>query len=302
MSLEVREDSTYTFSHEKIVSNVPTLIESATARILDRNGSVLQASTTMDLSGSAVNIASLTVDFSDDPSTSLTYARARNYRIEMTIDNVIYNYFFDIVRYPFVNLVTDQDLIDENSMLADGIAEEEGDATDGSSTSIIDTNRLESDDFWNGGKVTIFPIEDTGSIEERLITNFIKDTGTIVFDPAITTPVTTEHYLLRKSYQSLITRAGNIVKDDIASAKEKAYLMIDSSQVNRLIIYKALEKYLIPIRKEKDDQYDIMIQEYREQYNKLFLSIPLIFDQDDSGSISDDEAKGSNFSVINLSR
>lgn len=302
MNLEIREDSSYTFTFSKTVDNALKAMTSAQLLIYSNGGTVLQSATAMTVSS---NVASKTIDFSTDPTGS-TYDRARNYKAEyrVTWADATVEYvaqLFDIVMYPFVNLVTDQNLIDENRMVEMGIQEEGGKASSGTTNTLIDLARVEPDDWWNGGKIFILPLLDDGKIYEVTVTDFVKSTGTLTFTPAIPAAVTTESYTLRRSYQTQINQAGNIVRDDIASQGKRAYLMIDTTQLNRLIIYKAMERYFQQIRKSDTDQYHLQFDYYKKEYDKLFISIPLLYDADEDGSISDTEEESGSFSIVEVS-
>lgn len=301
-NLEIREDSSYTFTFSRTVDNALKGMTSATLVIYNPSGTEYQSSTAMTVTS---NVATKAIDFATDP-TDKEYSRDRNYKVEFRItwaDATVEHFaqFFDLVMYPFANLVKDQDLMDENRMVENGIQEEGGTASSGSTTTIVDLNRIESDDFWNGGKLFILPTDDTGKISEHTVTDFVKSTGTLTFTPALSGGVTTQSYTLRRSYQAQINQAGNIVRDDIAAQGKQAYLMVDSTQVNRLIILKCLERYFQQIRKEEGDQYDLQFKYYKSEYEKLFNSIPLLYDADDDGSISTTEAEAGQFSVTSMS-
>lgn len=301
MNLEVVEESSYTFSFERIESNATKELTSATLRILSAGGAVYQAAVAMTVSA---NIATKAINFATNP-TGLAYAIGRDWQAEFsltyadaTTEKIVR--FFDIVRYLFVNLVTDLLVIDENKFLEDGIQAQAGRASSGSTSTLVDVNRVEANDFWNGGKLIILPILDTGKVSEHKITAFVKSTGTITFTP-VSEAVTTESYTIRKSYQTSITTAGDIVREDMLSQSKRAYLMVDSTQLNRLILYKFMERYFQQVRKAKDDEYDLQFQYYGAKYKELFQAIPLTYDLNEDGKIGADEI-ASTFAVLNLSR
>jgi hypothetical protein len=136
---------------------------------------------------------------------------------------------------------------------------------------------------------------------EFLVTDFVKATGTLTFTPA-TTAITTENYFIRKSYKGLADRASRRVREDIGAQGHPAYLLIDSTQANRLIVLKALEMYFQQLRSATDDKFDLQFKHYQSEYKEQLAGIPLQMDIDDDGAISDEEAKGNNFASIRLSR
>jgi hypothetical protein len=298
VNIEIAEDATYIFSFTKTdFGAVPGDITTATLRILGPDGAEYKASTAMTIADPS---ATLSVNFASDP-TGKTYSRARNYTVEYTIDGSVYKEFFDIVRTPFANRVVDQDLIDENHYLLDGQAEQTGIATSGNTVTLVDTARNEPDDYWNGGKIFIYPLVDTGNVVERLITDWVKSTGTFTFTPAVTS-ITTEGYSVRRSYKTLTDNAANRVREDIGAQGHPAYLLIDFTSMKRLTVLKALEMYFQQMRSAKDDKYDLQFEHYKEEYLRQFNAIPLQMDIDDDGTISEEEAKGSSFMSVSMRR
>jgi hypothetical protein len=298
VNIEITEDSSYTFLYTKVTSGTLTpTISTAYLRILGSDGTEYKASSAMTTS---TNTASLSVNFATDP-TDKTYSRGRNYQVEYTIDSEKHVRFFDLVRYPFVNEVIDQDLIDENIMLMDGLAEQEGQAQSGTTATLVDLARTEADDYWNGGKLTKLPLLDTGVVTEHQITDFVKSTNTLTFTP-VTTAITTERYFIRRSYKGLTDRAADKVRAKVAAQGEPAYLLIDGTSVKQLIVYMSLAMWFQQKREAEGDKYDMQFKYYEDQFQKQFDTIPLVFDVNDDGKIDDDEAKGQNFMSVSLSR
>lgn len=298
MNIEIAEDTSYTFTYTKTDSGaVPGTITTATLRILGPTGSVYQASTAMTI---ASPNATKAINFATDP-TDLTYSRDRNYQVEYTIDGSVYREFFDLVRVPFSNRVVDQDLINENRLMLDGVAEQSGVASSGTTLTLVDLGQSESDDHWNGGQITILPLTDTGVVIERLVTDYVKSTGTITFTPAATA-VTTERYFIRRSYKAMTDAAADRVREDILSQGNPAYLLIDSTQVKRLIVLKTLESYFQQMRSAEGDKYDLQFKYYETEYKRQLAAIPLIIDIDDSGGIDSEEEKGQAFMSVAVSR
>lgn len=301
MNLEIKEDSTYTFTFERTVDNLTKGLTSATIAILSKGGATYQTATAMTV---ASNVATKSINFATDP-TAGEYSLGRFWQAvivatyaDSTTETIVR--FFDIVRYPFVNQVKDQDLIDENRYVAEGIQDFGGTASSGSDSTLVDLNRAESDDYWNGGKLFILPLVDTDKVTEHTVTDFVKSTGTLTFTPT-RTAVTLEQYTLRRSYQAQINLAGKIVQEDLLAQTKLAYLCVDSTQLNRLIVYKCLERYFQPLREQENDKWDLQFKYYQGEYKKLFDSIPLTYDASDDGAIDDDE-QTVNLAVINLSR
>lgn len=287
MNLEIREDSQYTFVHTEVRNDLPWLITSALISIIHSDGTTLVDEETMSV---VSNVASYNVDFSIDESGG-EYALGANYRVVFNIDGKIINRFFDIVRYPFENPVIDQDLIEENPMLRKGQTEEHGQADSGTVSTLIDTERNEPSEYWYGGEMTIIPLNETQQSTVHKVTDYNDSTQEFTFDPPRATAITTENYVIRRSYQQSIDVAGEIVREDLWKNNKRAYLLLDSSQLKRLIIYKFFERYWGVRREAQGDHADLEYARYSDMYKGLISSVPLVLDADDDGVIDEDEKR-----------
>lgn len=287
MNLEIREDSQYTFTHVEVRNDLPWNITTATLSIYGYDGVKIVDSVAMSVTS---NTASYNVNFSVDIS-STEWSRSQNYRAEFNIDGVYYQRFFDIVRSPFICRVVDRDLIEEDSSLQDGRMEQAGQADSGTTTTIIDTERREPEQYWYGGKIRIIPLVDSDQVTEHQITNFDNDTNELTFEPARSLAITTENYIIRRSYQSSIDASAEIVKEDLWRNGKRAHLLLDSSQINRLVIYKFFERYWQVKREATDDSADLKFKHYEQKYKDTIGGLVAIMDADDDGIIDEDEAR-----------
>ncbi len=291
MSIEIREDSQYTFTYEKIRSDLPQLITTATIAVFDPEGNEMVAETDMSI---AINVATYNQDFSIDP-TDLEFELGQNYKVVYNIDGEVIVYLFDIVRYPFVNPVSDQDLINENPVVRLGVNEAKGKANSGSTTTIVDTERTEVNQHWYGGQLEVLPLDDADQITKHQVDDYDKPTNTLTFTPARSVAVTTENYVLRRSYKAQIDLAGEKVTEDLNKNAKRIYLLLDSTQCKRLVIYKFFETYFQSKREATDDKNDLQFKYYAEKYGAELNTIKLDYDADDDGIIDSDEVAQSNF-------
>jgi hypothetical protein len=275
MNLEVRYgDTAHVFSYSKVEKNQAVNITTATITITDRQGSELQAETNMTISG---NTASYTWDSSDQEIDC-------NYIAIMKIDGVYINRFFDIYYYPFQNLVVDSDLFKEDSRLKNEIAEFSGKADSGNTSTLVDANLADtSDDDYNGGLIELFY---DGKSEIRKITDYSASTNTVTFSPVVNTAVSEGlGYCIRKSYQELIDLAGEQMQERFQQMEKRPYLLIDHSQMNRVIIYKAIELYYKDKRKEIDDEYDLKMRYYQDALNTYMETTIWKYDSNSTGTL-----------------
>ncbi|MBW1784889.1 MAG: hypothetical protein JRL30_29610, partial [Deltaproteobacteria bacterium] len=109
--IEVQKDSTYTFQYFKEVNNALSTISAATITIYDPSNNEILAATAMSVSG----------DIATHAWDSTGKDMGRNYYVKFIPDGgTPIVRFFDIYAYPFINDITDDDLIAENEVLKKG--------------------------------------------------------------------------------------------------------------------------------------------------------------------------------------
>ena len=287
MNLEIKQDSTHTFTFPDDVfessywqSNQKTVITSATIEITDALDDEIQAVTNMTISGDTYS-ATYNWDSTDEDIKE-------NYIVKFVINGVCYNRFFDIYLYPFQNTVTDDDLFAKDSSLKEYVHKKSGKADSGTITTLVDSNRIEDDNFFNGGVIEIYFNE---KIEKRNVADFVSSTNTITFTPAVYTSVSEGiGYSLRESFQNEINEAGKEVQLRFRQMNRRAYLLIDHTQVKELIVFKTLANYWHHKVKSIDDEYHIKYNYYFQKYESLFTNTVWKYDTNADGTITDDEA------------
>jgi len=282
MSLEVKEDSTYTFRFEKYLGRSPASISAATLRIFSSGGLELKTSTPMTISA---NAASLAVNFAVDPSPQ-SYSLGRNYRAEMTVDGVVHNRLFDIVKYPFVNEVTDNDLNTEWDGIETLAATKRGETDSGDTDEAVDAERGEATGYWDGGIINFFPLGDVGQCSEHTVTTWTSSTKTFKFDPPRGSAIVAgQAYTVRRNFSREISAAGEIVSADLWKKEKRAALVLDGSQLSRLIIYKTLERLFGGLIRGTDEEWVPLFERYQNLYSQELASIPLEYDSDEIGAL-----------------
>ena len=277
--IEIEKDSTYTFTHFVESSNLPIVPSTATIIVMESNGTELLASTAMTIDGTT-GVCTYAWD-STGNDVGMNYI----VKYDLSDQNPVVR-LFDIMLYPFVNNVTDDDLFSEYRGLKSNTYEDTGTAQSGSTTTLVDNNRAEADDHWNGGSIEIYQGQ---KVYTREITDFVQSTGTITFTPAMTVALTTEDYTLRQSYQEDIDRAGTVVQLQFKSLEKRAYLVIDSYTLKRLITYEVLKQYFFELMKAEGDEFDIKYNHYAKKYQTEMESLKMVYDADESGTVDDDE-------------
>lgn len=277
--IEIRAESTYTFTHFLEDKNQAVVPSNAYITILDSGADEILAQTAMTIDGTT-GVCTYAWD-------STGQDVGMNYQVKYELDSyAIVIRLFDIFLYPFVNNITDDDLITEYKGIRSGIYEYSGKIESGTINTLIDPNRNELDDYWNGGLLLIFKDQ---TILERKITDWVLSTNTYTFSPNIDIAINNGDYTVRKSFQTDILNAGYEVQLDFKKLEKRASLIIDSYTCKRLIIYKFFEKYFFELSKTTEDEYYLKYSYYSKKYMTERVSLRLVYDKNEDGIIDDDE-------------
>lgn len=276
--IEVRKDSTYTFTHFIESQNNLIVPSTATIVITDSAGTSLLSSTAMTISAAGVCTYAWDSSGVDVGMNYLVTYQLDSYEPVIRL--------FDIMCYPFVNNVTDSDLFAEYRGLKSNSYENSGIAQSGSTTTLVDVNRAEKDNHWKGGQIEIYQGQSVLVLD---IVSSVQSTNTITFTPTLSTAVTTENYTIRQSYQEDINTAGKKVQLYFKSLEKRAYLVIDSYTLKQLIIYEVMKQYFFENIKANDDEQSIKYNHYATMYKSTLESLKLVYDNDSDGVIDDGE-------------
>ncbi len=277
--IEIQKDSTYTFTHFIESKNQPIIPSTANIIITNSGGISILTSTAMTIDGTT-GVCTYAWD-------STGQDVAMNYIVTYELDS--YNpvvRLFDIMLYPFINNVTDYDLFNEYKGLKTNDYEDSSNAQSGTTTTIVDINRAEKDDTWNGGQVEIYQNQQ---VYTRTVADYVLSTNTVTFSPAVPDAVTTESYTIRQSYQNSINSAGSKVQLYFKTLEKRAYLVMDSYTLKQLIIYEVLKQYFFHLIKDDSDEYSIKYKHYVSMYQTQLESLKLVYDENADGVIQDDE-------------
>jgi hypothetical protein len=293
VNIEIKDDSTYTFTFTKIVNGLPSDITSATIALFSPSGSGYLAAVAMDI---ASNVATKEIDFSDDAGGA--WSLDQNYKAVMIIDGVTYVRLFDVVRYPFVNEVTQVDLENENAgaLIGKGLRVS-GKASAGTVGTLTDS-RLIGIGSLKGGQLEIFSNFSTIASHNAQITAHDTTTGVLTFTPVRVAAVSTENYSASSSFDNQIEQAGEIVCEQLWMQERRPYLIIDNSQVKRMIIYKFFSRLFAQNRRSmrEEDVDHVNYLYYDDLYMKMW-KLPLRYDRTNDGNIAKDEERDINRSV-----
>lgn len=288
MGIEIREDSKFTFRFEKFAGLAPVEISAASITILSPGGLILSGSQPMEIDG---NLATKEIDFGLDPAPN-QFQRLRNYRAEMTIDGAVHNRFFDIVLCPFQNEVTDADLANEWPGVSGLADSRRGEADSGGVNYFIDRERGEIADYWTGGTVTVFPKEAGAPPSDHVTTGFSAG-GRVSFRPVRAAIEAGQPYTIRRNFSAEIRIAGEIVAADLWKKEKRIGLILDGTQVSRLIIYKVFERLFSSLQRGDKEEWKPLFDRYENLYAQELGGLPLVYDSDDIGAAEDSASIGS---------
>ena len=290
MNIEVKKDDTaHIFTYTQISDGLADDITTATIVLLSPTKQIQVASTAMTIND---NVATYSNDFSATP-TAGTYGIDRNYQVIMTIDGVEQFRLYDIVKYPFINNVTQNDLDAENKagLVGKGLRTK-GEADSGTTTTLVDTQLVGINSLL-GGQLEIYTTSASQTTHMATITIHNTATGSLTFTPAIDDAVTTNRYNATSSFDNDIVLAGDKVQEALWKKDLRSTLILDNTQVNRMIVYKFFEMLFAKNRRSisETDVDHVNYLYYRDLYDSELNGLPLHYDSDENDAISDSEEK-----------
>lgn len=276
--LELQYNAVNTFTHFIENKNNPIIPSTAKISIYKPDNTIIIDSQDMTINGTT-GVCIYNFDTTGQEM-------GRNFYVKYQLDSYLpVIRFFDIYKYPFVCNITDDDLIQEDESIRTGSWEDSGVAESGTNATLVDTNRHEDNDHWNGGIIQIY---HDGQVHEREITDWVQNTSTFSFR-ILPFAVTNENYFVRNSYQLDISEASIKVQLDFRNIDKRAYLLIDHYQIKYLIIYKFFEHYYFKLRESEGDKWDLKFKSYAQKYSTYFANMTLNYDSNEDAVIDDDE-------------
>nr|BDD44685.1 hypothetical protein 15 [Legionellales bacterium] len=286
--IEVQQSQDYTFSWSFYDKNIQLVPTEGTIKVYKPGGGTLVDTTAVTIGTDG--IIRYTLDSANTGTVNY------NYRIELTY-NIAANiyrpfYLFDIVKTPIINTVRDEDLFQYVEELRDKNTPYTLKASsDGTVTTLISDELIPLNIDFKGGDIEIY-ITDTDTHRAE-ISAWDKTTGTVTFAPAADTATSVDsgtRFAIRASYARFIDKSfTDHVMRDVRNRIGLAARFIDSTVVNNLTIYKALEMICFSKVEEEGDKWDIRSKKFKEEYSAEYVKIQEPVDIDDDGFIDDNE-------------
>ena len=190
--------------------------------------------------------------------------------------------FYDIVNAKLSKVITDDDIINELPQLRDNGGKARGTATSGSTTTIVDMELSNyEDDYFTGGMAYSITRDET-----REITDFVKSTGTVT-TAAFSAPITTDKYILTRSFTKEIQRAFEKLEDLLKQAGRRAHLVLDPYDLREVHITMSVAEVCKGFMTVSDTGiWSDLWKVYDKRGYAMFKSLNLKYDDSDDGYIS----------------
>jgi len=267
--------------------------DALTFEVWDHNRRVVPTSGTISIyldnvigvTGSSATIASSGV-CSYTPGTAVTADYEENGRAEWTLnfsDGTTHRYvqLFDVVQFPILSLITDEDLISECSELQTQKYMTHGMADGGGSSEVIDGDLREYDDnHWKGGTIEIVAGTNTGNV--RTVKASVRDTGSITTTAAFSASIdNTSEYVVRRTFQREIDRAFEDMCADVSARGYRPALIVSSEDLKPAHVALTLSKVCRNLAKDADGVWWKRADLYGERYSSTMQSMKWEYDSDE---------------------
>ncbi len=193
--------------------------------------------------------------------------------------------FYDVVNSKLTQVITDDDVINELPQLKDRGWKVHGTAASGSTTTIVDPGLTRyADDYFTGGLAYSAALDQT-----RAITGFAASTGTVTVAPAFSSAISTDKYILTRSFTKEIRRSFEKIEDLLNRTGRRAYLCLDPFDLREVHIFFSVAEVCKGMITEENNMWWTLWQDYDKRGYAIFKSLNLKYDEFDDGIITSDE-------------
>ncbi len=192
--------------------------------------------------------------------------------------------FYAVVRARLTKVITDDDLTAELPQLRDAGWQVRGAASSGSATTIVDAElKRYEDDYFTGGVARLL-----GRDEAREITGFDSVTGTVT-TAAFGSAITTDKYVLTRSYSSEIQRAFEKIEEKIVRQGRRPERILDPEDLRGVHILYAVAEVCKGLIGESKGLWWDMWKEYEKKAEEAFEGLTIKYDSTNDGYIAGGE-------------
>ena len=212
-----------------------------------------------------------------------------NYKTVVTYDynGVTYSVtlFYDVVRSLLFQVISDTDISSELPQLMENGWRVHGTAESGSLTTIVDGELARYEDEYFAGGTAYSVVKD----ETREVIAFQATTGTVMTKP-FSGAISTDAYILTRSFTREIERAFEKMEAMLVSAGKRPELILDSYDLRELHIYLSVAEVVKGLILDGESFWWNIWKEYEGKAGATFASLNLKYDHSEDGFISDGEA------------
>lgn len=265
------------------VDNLPGVASTATVNIKKSNDTSVLAS-------QSCTISATTGEISYTIAAAYLPELAENWKAEFTytISSVTYyqTLLFDVVLNKLAITVIDSDIVREQSDLMSRSQSLTGVVDSSGNTTLLDADlKTYVDNYWNGAEVIALD-PSTGIEQVRLVSDFTQSTGTVTVSVAWSSnPTSSYTYILKRGFQDKIEAAFEEMMFDIRAKGFRPALILESNELHVPNIKKALALICRDLIQSPEDKFDLLSENYEEQYKDYMGRLVLQYDVNESGTI-----------------
>ncbi len=196
--------------------------------------------------------------------------------------------FYDVVKVKLHKVITDQDIIDELPQLRDSGWRVTGTADSGSTTTIVDAELIDRDEYpddhFMGGKAYSITRDET-----RDITDFVQSTGTLT-TKAFSGAIATDKYVLTRSFTREIQTAFEDIEDLLTRMGKRAQLILDPYDIRKPHIFQTVANICKGMATDVEGTiwWEFM-NLYERKVDRFFKNTTFKYDTSEDGFISGSE-------------
>jgi len=214
-----------------------------------------------------------------------------DYKVEIAyvVSTVTYytTSYYDVVNSILHITIVDSDIVAELPQLKDNGYRTNGTAESGSTTTIVDLDltRYVDDNFTGGLAYSI------DRNETREITDFVSSTGTVTTE-AFSGAISTDKYVLTRSYTREIRRAFEKMEDRLKQKGKRSALILDPCDLREVHIWMSVAEVCKGLQTESEGSlWWELWKDYEKKADDWWRNATFKYDESDDGVIDDSEAK-----------
>ncbi|MBI5562754.1 MAG: hypothetical protein HY894_07900 [Deltaproteobacteria bacterium] len=193
--------------------------------------------------------------------------------------------FYDVVVSRLAKTVTDDDVVAELPQLKENGWKARGQAEGGSATTIVDSElKRYEDGYFTGGLAYSMDKDET-----RAITGFTSSTGAVATE-AFSSAISTDRYVLTRSYTGEIQRAFEKLEERLRRAGKRPQLVLDPDDLREAHIYASVAEVCKGMITESDGLWWRLWKEYEAKAEETFGAMNFKYDETGDGFIGGAEA------------